>query len=433
MVSDNYRHGESVSPLVLVPLILLAILGWWIFTRIDKAPKSAPVVPKPEITAENALIEVPTPTLSDDIAESKAAESLIAALESSATYYRRLVSVDADTLFSFGKTQVSAKQMLESVEDLVHAVTRYGVGAELFSYIANNFQFFRANTEQVLFTGYFQAQLSGARESSEKYPYPLYATPKNLQIIELSKFPITLPEGVKLPPILRARTDERGKIVPFFSRDEIDYSAAIKSSAEVLAWVDDPIDAFFLQIQGSGVVTFEDGSTLNLGYDQSNGHPYRSIGRVLIERGFLTRENTTMQSIKEVLRQNPEIVRDVFNFNPSYVFFRKTEPGAFGNINVKLTPYRSIATDVALFPKGAPALINTEKPVLGSDGTIAGWERITRLVVNQDTGGAIKGPARVDLFTGYGPEAELVAGHMKQSGELWFFVKRELLANSLAK
>lgn len=131
-----------------------------------------------------------------------------------------------------------------------------------------------------------------------------------------------------------------------------------------------------------------------------------------------------MQSIKAVLKSNPQIVNEVFNFNPSYVFFRETKDGPFGNINVKLSPLRSIATDVGLFPKGAPAFIESEKPIIGPDGAIAGWEKFSRLVVNQDTGGAIKGPGRVDLFTGSGQAAELTAGHMRQKGMLWFLVKK---------
>ena len=196
-----------------------------------------------------------------------------------------------------------------------------------------------------------------------------------------------------------------------------------KRNLEML-WCADPVDIYFLQVQGSGKVDLGDGNIVSVLYDGANGRPYKGAGSYLIGAGIIPKEEMSMQMIRQYLRDNPDQVSQVLNQNPSYVFFRMDPGPSVGNIGVPLTPGRSIATDSKLFPKGALALIATTKPRV-ENNMIKEWTPFTRFVVNQDTGGAIKGPGRVDLFWGQGPEAELGAGYMQQEGELYFLMRRK--------
>jgi membrane-bound lytic murein transglycosylase A len=163
---------------------------------------------------------------------------------------------------------------------------------------------------------------------------------------------------------------------------------------------------------------------VNLGYDTSNGRPYRSIGQLLIEEGKISREAMSMQRIRAYLDENPGDLQRVLNHNPSYIFFKVTPDGPLGFINVRLTPGRSIALDRTLFPPAALAFIATRKPLIDGQGRITAWEDCRRFALNQDTGGAIRGPGRADLFWGSGLEAEIAAGHLKHPGTLYFLVLR---------
>jgi membrane-bound lytic murein transglycosylase A len=163
---------------------------------------------------------------------------------------------------------------------------------------------------------------------------------------------------------------------------------------------------------------------LNLGYDTSNGRPYRSVGQLLIEEGKVSREEMSMQRIRAYLHDNPAEIQRVLSYNPSYIFFKVTPDGPLGSINVTLTPGRSIALDRTLFPPAALSFVETQKPLIDAQQRIASWVESRRFALNQDTGGAIKGPGRADLFCGSGPEAEIAAGHLKHPGKLYFLVLR---------
>jgi membrane-bound lytic murein transglycosylase A len=210
--------------------------------------------------------------------------------------------------------------------------------------------------------------------------------------------------------------------VPYYDRNDIDYKDALGDSAEVLAWVTDPIDIFFLQIQGSGKVYLDNGEVINVHYHATNGHPYRSIGKLLIDENKITREEMSMQKIRAYLQAHPEEMETIFNYNPSYVFFKIEPDGPLGNINVRLTPGRSIALDRKLFPPAALTFIVTEKPYLDGSGNIERWSEFSRFALHQDTGGAIKSPGRADLFWGNDHYAEIAAGHLKHTGKLYFLI-----------
>lgn len=262
-----------------------------------------------------------------------------------------------------------------------------------------------------LITGYYEPLLKGSRKSSGRYRYPLYATPDELLIVDLGE---VYPELKNMR--LRGRLQGR-KVVPYYSRAEIENGmnkgASVLQGRE-LVWVEDAVELFFLHIQGSGRVELENGGVVRIGYAEQNGHPYKSIGRLLVERGELALEKASMQGIKAWGQNNPDKLNELLQQNPSYVFFRELPadlPGPLGALGVPLTAGRSLAVDPRAIPQGAPVFLATTWPNSG--------KQLQRLMVAQDTGGAIKGGVRADFFWGFGPEAGDQAGKMKQSGKMW--------------
>lgn len=262
-------------------------------------------------------------------------------------------------------------------------------------------------------TGYYVPDLRGSRQQSPDYPYPLYRRPDDLLVIDLSE---AYPELAKYR--LRGRLDE-GRVLPYWDRAAIDGNRLPLAGHE-LFWVEDPVELFFLHIQGSGRILFEDGSRSMVNYAGQNGHPYRSVSEWLIKRGIMSRDEMSMQNIKAWARDNPSQVNDLLNTNPSYIFFREapgdpeSPPGALG---VPLTAGRSVAVDRRYTPLGAPVFLATTWP--NSD------RPLYRLMMAQDTGGAIKGPVRADFFWGMGDDAGIEAGRMKQPLKMWVLLPIE--------
>ncbi|MEF8752800.1 MAG: murein transglycosylase A [Accumulibacter sp.] len=261
-----------------------------------------------------------------------------------------------------------------------------------------------------LVTGYYEPLLRGSRTRGQPYLQPVLGVPPDLLTIDLGS---VLPELKNMR--LRGRL-QGNRVVPYLSRAEIG-KRANEGGERVLLYVDDPVELFFLQVQGSGRVQLSDGSTLRLAYADQNGHPYQSIGRVLVDRGEMSLEQASMQSIKQWARANPSRVTELLNANPSYVFFReeairgKEGDGPNGALGVPLTPERSIAVDPRHVTLGAPVFLATSRP-----DSVQPWRR---LVMAQDTGGAIRGVVRADLFWGFGAAAGNEAGRMKQQGQMW--------------
>jgi membrane-bound lytic murein transglycosylase A len=268
--------------------------------------------------------------------------------------------------------------------------------------------------ETVLFTGYYQPVIEGSLVPTSEYSYPIYGIPADLIVTEQ----VTLTPSMASAKV--AGRLEGGNLVPYYSRREIDELGSLRGRGYEIAWVKNPIDLFFLHIQGSGILQLEDGRRLLIGYAGANGRPYRSIGSLLIDRGKIPQEEMSMQRLRRYLLDYPEEQNEIFSYNESYVFFRFLEEGPLGNLEVPLTPGRSVATDARLFPKGALAFIVTERPVLDAAGQLVGWRPFSRFVLNQDTGGAIRGPQRADLYFGTGFEAEAGAGYMNRPGKLYF-------------
>jgi len=266
-----------------------------------------------------------------------------------------------------------------------------------------------------LFTGYYEPTLAGSRSRSERYRVPLYLRPPDLVSVDLGRFREDL-AGRRIAGRVEGRD-----LVPFHDRSEIDAGNLAGRGLE-LVWVDDPIDAFFLHIQGSGRIELAEGGHLRVGYAGQNGHPYFAIGRELIDRGALTREEVSMQSIRRWLEENPEAASELMHRNPSYVFFRELrEEGPVGSQGVVLTPGRSLAVDRAFLPLGIPVWLDATAPAAGIEGLDV---PLQRLLVAQDSGGAIRGPVRGDVYWGPGDEAADVAGRMKHEGRLWLLLPR---------
>jgi membrane-bound lytic murein transglycosylase A len=273
----------------------------------------------------------------------------------------------------------------------------------------------RAGDEKIgLFTGYYEAALNGSKVKSEKFKYPLRKRPDDLVMVDLGEFR----EDLKGRRIAGRVINSRLK--PFEDRENIQKGALINDDSLALVWVDDPVDAFFLHIQGSGRVNLENGDFLRVGYDGQNGHPYYAIGRELIHRGYLNKENVSMQSIREWLENNPFNAFEVMNTNKSYVFFREIiEEGPIGGEGVALTPGRSLAIDHSKIAYGVPIYVSIDAPVENE-------ESIQRLMVAQDTGGAIRGAVRGDVFWGAGSRAEFLAGNMKSKGSYWLLLPKRV-------
>ena len=292
---------------------------------------------------------------------------------------------------------------IDAVDGKSDAAVRQFFEARLQPYAVST-----ADTSAVsgMVTGYYEPLLLGSRTPGKRFAFPVHGVPENLLTIELGDlFPELKGKRV------RGRV-EGNKVVPYWTRGDI--LANEKLPAKTLAWVDDPIELFFLQIQGSGRIRLPDGSTMRVNYADQNGHPYRSIGRLLVERGDLKLEEASMQGIQAWARANPARLDELLNSNPSYVFFREmpaSDDGPIGALGVPLTPERSIAIDPRSIPLGAPVFLATTRPNSA--------QPLNRLVMAQDTGGAIRGAVRADFFWGFGKEPGALAGRMKQDGRMW--------------
>ena len=351
----------------------------------------------------------PVRELADDLDR----ESLVRAVNLSLAYLKRL---PPQRPVKLGQESTTAQGMIFSLEEVLRLVNLHGLGPQFFRALQEDFQFFSA-ADQVLFTGYYEPLLDGREEPDQAHPTPLLAPPDDLVILNLKDF------GLE-PKIIRGRVQGR-RLVPYHTREEIG-QGALAEKGRPLAWVD-PVDAFFLHIQGSGRVRLPDGREILVNYADQNGHPYVSLGKVMIERGLMAKEDVSLQSLKDYLRSHPREMDELLAANPSFVFFRVVEDGPLGCLEVPLTPGRSVALDRKVYPDACLGLIRVNLPLI-RDGRIETWEEKTRLVLVQDTGGAIRGPSRLDLFFGHGEEAEIGAGNMKEQGRFLIMIHKKVLA-----
>jgi membrane-bound lytic murein transglycosylase A len=370
----------------------------------------ATTVPEPPMLAP--VPDAEWPVLMDDLE----IESLVAACQQSLVYLNR---VPAERTYSFGDETFTAAELAAATGRVIEIVTTEDDPKTRTDRLRNELRLMqsrgRDNHGEVLFTGYYEPLMQARKEASEAFIYPVYTLPDDLVTIDLTDFGL---ESKGKP--LVGRVDGR-RVVPYPDRDAIDFDDALAGKAKVIGYLSDLVDLFFLHVQGSGTLLFPSGEKVRAGYTGSNGRAYRSIGRLLLDDKLMTVEEMSMQAIKKYLADNPGEIRRVLTHNPSYVFFRAlpTSGGPLGCYGLPVTAGRSIATDRRLFPAPVVAYIEGTMPSLTGEDV-----RFARFAVNQDTGGAIRGPGRVDIFFGAGDQAGELAGRTKHLGRLYFLLPR---------
>lgn len=353
-----------------------------------------------------------TPSISDDLDLDSLKTALQLQIEKTA---------ESGKVFRFGEFSLPAKKYSESLSRLLQVIDSGAAKEQVLEYVETHFTFMEVYGDEdwgeVRVTSYYEPVIRGSRQPTKEFSQPLYSRPPDLLNLNIGNFS----ERFKDEPVLKARISD-DRVVPYYTRKEIDQMKVLANKNLELCYLD-PIDAFFLHIQGSGTVQFEDGSESYINYADKNGLRYEPIGKFM--RDLITGP-ITMSAIVRVLRTLAPAVRDAYLYlNPSYVFFRNSNQRAITSSGVPATPGRTIATDSSLFPKGALAFVQFPKPNFKVDtGEASSFTETGRFVFDQDSGGAIRGPARVDLFWGRGPEAGRYAGSVNGMGKLYYLVPR---------
>ena len=400
----------------------MTVSGWFFLLRL-LAMAALLVIPagcgwlqRPAKPPEPPLVRLPVEAY-PDFSDGFFLDNLSHGIGKSLEYLQR---VPAERRFRFGEDVYDALHLVRSLTALQSFVEQRPGPEEINRFISRHFRVYRSvggpQSGQVLFTGYYEPHLTGSLTRDEHYRYPVYALPKDLMVIDLTPFSKEL-AGRRIVGRVQNNT-----VVPYPDRKSIEADTEFGRRAAPIAWVNDRIDLFFLQIQGSGRIYLAEGGFLRVHYHGANGRPYRSIGRLLIDEGKIPAEEMSMQRLKAYLQAHPDEVDAIFNYNPSYVFFKTETSGPIGAINVDLTPGRSVAVDRRVFPMAAPAFFQTRIPVVDGSGRIDRWMDFSAFALNQDTGGAIRGPGRVDIFWGNGPYARIAAGHMQHKGSFYLLV-----------
>lgn len=394
----------AICGMALIALILFAGCG-------HKTP-----VPVTRYTSLSLLTPDDYPRFNDSLDRNSLEHSLTQSL----VYFNR---VPESRIYQFGADGFDARHLRRSMEVFLDFLRTDPKPSALDRFVREHYDVYGSvgnREEGVLFTGYYEPSMAGSLTPDDEYRYPLFSVPDNLLTVDLSAFSDKYDDL----PRLTARVNQKNQVVPYYSRQEINALGNFEERAKPLAWVRNRTDRFFLEIQGSGRVNLKQGGVMHVHYSTKNGHPYKAIGRYLIDQGEIPKEEISMQSIRTWLENNPARQDEVFDYNPSFVFFRQEQGGPFGSISVQVTPMRSIATDRTLFPKGALCFIETAIPSPDAHESPDLWKPFSGFVMNQDTGGAIKGPSRCDLFYGNGRYAKFGAGHMNHRGTLYFLVLR---------
>lgn len=347
---------------------------------------------------------------------------------------KTLAAYKASTLipqeFRFGERVVSREDYRNALEALLPELESF---ERFHAFVLKNFDFYQVYGDkepgQIFSTGYYDVSMEGSRKPKGRLTEPLYKLPPDMVSVDLASFAERMPDVKPLQdllleakakaPVWRGRVVE-GRVVPYFQRSEIQRARPLAGKKLELAYVD-PIDAFFVEIQGSGVVHFPDGKKIRVGYDGQNGSPYAPIGKFLFH--VIPKEQMSMQRIREHLEGlSREQQQEIFDKNPSFVFFKELPGESLTYSGAEVTAHRTIASDSFLFPKGTLGFMEIEMPTFPDETALEPsiWDLRPRWVIDQDTGGAIKGGGRTDIYMGQGPEAARMAGVMKREGKLWY-------------
>lgn len=369
----------------------------FVFMLTTGGVASAPVVLRPS----------QYPAFQDDLQF----QGLETALDQSLKFLR---TVPASTRYVVAGTSFPAQRLVDSALYLQHLLQSHPTFEQLNRQIQRSYTVFRIDgnpgpkSRRMLITGYYQPHFAGSRERHSPYLYPLYALPENLVVRDAD-------HNKKIIGRL-----QDGRLVPFWTRREIESRNLLQG--QELAWLRDPFDVFVLHVQGSGVIQLTDGTSRGVHYAQSNGRAYTSIGKYLVDSGRMRLADVTMDSIRHYLEEHPEERETILHQNDAFIFFHWSKAGpVIGNLGQELTPGRSIAADQQCYPPGALAFVDSRRPVT-ANGQVVGWKRMQRFVSIQDTGSALTGPGRVDVFWGSGSQAGMEAGQMKEDGNVYLLV-----------
>jgi membrane-bound lytic murein transglycosylase A len=352
------------------------------------------------------------PDFADDLCRS----SLERGVEQSVNFLQNL---PPEQQFQLGDRTVSASWLIRSLLSFVAILHQSSTRAELQEKIVEYFDVYNLNKtglfrhrDPMLVTGYFEPVLDGSLTRNPPFIYPLYRVPPDLL--------------VRQDPDTGAKKVGRlvnGSFVPYWTRAEIEEGNLL--AGDELLYLASPIDAFILHVQGSGKIHLRDGSVRNVHYAAANGRPYRSIGRLLVDEGLLSPEEADLPRIREYLADNPGQRDRILHHNESFIFFDwQNAEDPVGNLGQPLTSGRSVAVDQKVYPAGGLGFLQAARPTLGPQGEITGWTPLSRFVLLQDSGSAIAGPKRLDLFWGRGREAEITAGVMRHSGTLYILLEK---------
>ena len=349
--------------------------------------------------------------------EDRGIESLKLAFERELRFL--LEKISRDQTLPFGQGRVSPSLLMDSAQLFLQTFRESSSPEELNRLIRERFDVFQAGEQgRVLFTGYFAPICEGSLQPDQNYCWPVYRRPADLFVLNLTDF---LPGGEGEELIFRI---DEGRAVPYWTRKEIVKEGALAGQGLELVWLRDQIDRFFLMVEGAGKIRLPDGSTFWLNYDYTNGRPYTSVGYFLIKDGWMKPEEASMEGIRKYFREHPQKMDKYLLANDRFVFFKRENDGPYSWIQAILTPARSIATDKAIFPSGALAYIVYQLPQFDLSGKVVGVKQQAHFVFDQDKGGAIKGPARVDLYLGEGKEAERIGGGLHCWGRLYYLLKK---------
>lgn len=333
--------------------------------------------------------------------------SLDAAIDRSIHFYE---GAGRNKRFQIGDRLIDARQLKETLTAFRAAARRAANNDDLRKRIADDFDVYRIKGSDgdggVLFTGYYEPLLEGSLKRTDKYRYPLYKVPPDLAVREKQ--------------VGRMKNDN---FVPYYSRREIDADGVLQGKNFELAWVSDPLELYSLHIQGSGKIKMEDGTILTVGFAQTNGRPFSSVTKFMLDNGRIKSSEASYRH--EFLKgKSDKEIHEVLSHNERYTFFRFLDKDPVGSLGEPVTPDRTIATDPDFFPEGALAFICLRKPVFDTEGQVTQRIDSARFVLSQDKGSAIKGPDRVDIFCGFGNQAEYTAGTLKEKGELYLLIKK---------
>jgi membrane-bound lytic murein transglycosylase A len=340
-------------------------------------------------------------------------DGLRAAAEASKRYY---ASLKQSAYFSLDRDTYSTDQLSRSVDHFLRIIDETPA-RRIDQRLARECKSYRPRRDRAHFTAYFEPVLKARLERDERYRYPLYQRPDELTMVQLNRF---FPEDRReIHGAVRG-----GELFPYLTREEIDGKGLLKNRGLELAWVDDPVALFFLHIQGSGRLELIGGGGMRVNFAGSNGLPYASVARYMIDKGIVGSGSNA--AIHEFLAENPERRDELLFRNHRYIFFRSVNladhEGPIGSLGVPLVAGRSLATDQRYVPPGALMYIKTRRPEVDSEGRIQGWQNLGRFAFSHDTGAAIRGPGRGDIFWGAGDRAGATAGYLNERGDMTILV-----------